>query len=158
MTNALWFMLGVLCALLAMGIAVWLTMPKLMLIRRRSDRSYAQTIQALTEYIPKLPDWRLKLMNDYRETTSPFGTLEPTCSMNVCNPRLAYDILSEEANRGVTAIMPVAIGVYEDKKGRVFTSQLNVGLLGMMFGGTIARVMKSAARDLHTILSSVTTQ
>ena len=36
------------------------------------------------------------------------------------------------------------------------TSRLNVGLLGMMFGGTIARVMKLAARDLGAILSSVT--
>jgi uncharacterized protein (DUF302 family) len=95
-------------------------------------------------------------MNDYQEATAPFGKLERVCSMNVCNPRLAYEILSEESNRGVTAIMPVAIGVYEDKKGQVYTSLLNVGLLGMMFGGTIARVMKLAAKDLDTIISSIT--
>jgi hypothetical protein len=75
--------------------------------------------------------------------------------MSICNARFAYEILSEDANRGVTAIMPPAIGIYEDKKGQVFTSQLNVGLLGMMFGGTIARVMKLVARDLDTIVSSV---
>jgi uncharacterized protein (DUF302 family) len=156
MTNPLWFILGIVLGLMVMGAAVWFAMPKLMLIKRRTDRSYTQTVQVLTESLQKLPDWRLKLMNNYQESTASFGKIEPICSMNVCNSRLAYDILSEDANRGVTAIMPVAIGVYEDKKGMVYTSQLNVGLLGMMFGGTIARVMKLAARDLDSIISSVT--
>jgi uncharacterized protein (DUF302 family) len=156
MTNTLWFILGVVLGFLVMGAVVWFAMPKLMLIKRRTDRSYAQAVQILTESIQKVPDWRLKLMNDYQEATAPFGKLEPVCSMNVCNPRLAYEILSEDANRGVTAIMPVAIGVYEDKKGHVYTSLLNVGLLGMMFGGTIARVMKLAAKDLATVISYVT--
>jgi uncharacterized protein (DUF302 family) len=156
MTDALWFILGVVLGFLIMGAAVWFAMPKLMLIKRRTDRSYVQAVQVITEAVDKLPDWQLKLMNDYQVLTASYGKLEPICSMNVCNPRLAYDILSEEGNRGVTAIMPVAIGVYEDKKGQVFTSQLNVGLLGMMFGGTIARVMKAAAKDLNTIISSVT--
>jgi len=157
MTNSLWFILGVVLGFLVMGAAVWFAMPKLMLIKRKTDKSYSQAVQILTESIQKAPDWRLKLMNDYQETTAPFGKLEQVCSMNVCNSRLAYEILSEDANRGVTAIMPVAIGVYEDKKGHVYTSLLNVGLLGMMFGGTIARVMKLAAKDLDTIILSVTT-
>jgi hypothetical protein len=156
MTNTLWFILGIVLGFLVMGAAVWFAMPKLMLIKRRTNRNYAQAVQILTECIQKVPDWRLKLMNDYQETTAPFGKLESICSMNVCNPRLAYEILSEDANRGVTAIMPVAIGVYEDKKGQVYISLLNVGLLGMMFGGTIARVMKLAAKDLATIISSLT--
>jgi len=32
------------------------------------------------------------------------------------------------------------------KQGQVFISQLNVGLLGMMFGGTIADVMGMAGK------------
>jgi uncharacterized protein (DUF302 family) len=112
-------------------------------------------VQILTETVEKMPEWRLRLISDHQANTASYGKLEPICSMNICNTRLAYEILSEDANRGVTAIMPVAIGVYEDKQGQVYTSQLNVGLLGMMFGGTIARVMKLAAKDLDTIISSV---
>jgi len=48
----------------------------------------------------------------------------------------------------------LAIGVYEDKKGQVFVSQLNVRLLGMMFGGTIAQVMGMAGRDLSEVVGS----
>jgi len=110
MTNALGFILGLVLGFLVMGAAVWFAMPRLMLIKRRTEHGYAQTVQDLTENLQKVPDWRLKLMNDYQDSTTPFGKPEPVCSMNVCNPRLAYDILSEDANRGVLAIMPVAIG------------------------------------------------
>jgi uncharacterized protein (DUF302 family) len=154
MTAASWFILGLVLGLLLMGAAVWFAMPKLMLIKRRSGQSYAQTVQSITDALQKVPDWQLKLLNDYQERTASFGKLEHACSMSICNARLAYNILSEEGNRGVTAIMPPAIGVYEDKHGQVYTSLLNLGLLGMMFGGTIARVMKLAARDFKTIVSS----
>jgi uncharacterized protein (DUF302 family) len=76
--------------------------------------------------------------------------------VNVCNARYAAEILVEDGNRGVTAFMPLAIGVYEDKHGQVYVSQLNVGLLGMMFGGTIAKEMKLAGKDIGEAVSSVT--
>jgi uncharacterized protein (DUF302 family) len=75
--------------------------------------------------------------------------------MNICNPRYASKILANDADRGVTAFMPLAFGVYEDKSGQVYVSQLNVGLLGMMFGGTIADVMGMAGKDLTEVVSSV---
>jgi len=106
MTNVLWFILGVVLGFLVMGAAVWFAMPKLMLIKRRTGRSYAEAVQMVTESLQKVPDWDIKLINNYQERTAAFGKLEPpVCSMNICNARLAYDILSEDTNRGVTAIM-----------------------------------------------------
>jgi dienelactone hydrolase len=37
----------------------------------------------------------------------------------------------------------------------VYVSQLNIGLLGMMFGGTIADVMGTAGQDLNAVVASV---
>lgn len=51
--------------------------------------------------------------------------------------------------------MPLGIGVYEDKQGQVYVSQLNVGLLGMMFGGTISDVMGMAGKDINEVIASV---
>ena len=48
--------------------------------------------------------------------------------MNVCNPRYPSAILADDANRGVTAFMPLAIGVYEDERGQVWILRLNVAL------------------------------
>lgn len=95
-------------------------------------------------------------MNDYKKSTEAFVNLERTSSVNICNPRYASRILAEDKDRGVTAFMPLGIGVYEDKKGQVFVSKLNIGLLGKMFGGTISKVMGVAGKDLGEVINSVT--
>jgi uncharacterized protein (DUF302 family) len=154
MIALLWAAGGVLAGMVLMGLAVWFTMPSLMLIKRRSNRSYADAVATLGESLQKKQDWHVVMTTDYQESTASFGTLERTCSVSICNPRYAAKILADDANRGVTAFMPLALGVYEDKKGQVFVSQLNVGLLGMMFGGTIAEVMKMAGTDLKEVVGS----
>ena len=152
--NILSVVIGVLIGMLLMGLVVWFTMPSLMLIKHRSTYDYEGALTILNETLQKKQDWRLLKVNDYQESTAAFGRLERVCSLNVCNPRGAAKILADDANRGVTAIMPPAIGVYEDKKGQVYISLLNVKLLGMMFGGTIAKVMKMAGTDLNEVVDS----
>jgi uncharacterized protein (DUF302 family) len=148
----------VLVGMVLMGLIVWFTMPSLMLIKHKSNRSYDDTIAALTEALKKKQDWRVLTVNDYQKSTAAFGAIERVGSMSICNPRYASKILANDADRGVTALMPLAIGVYEDKKGQVYVSQLNVGLMGMMFGGTIADVMGVAGKDLNEVIASVATK
>jgi len=146
---------GVLVGMLLMGLIVWFTMPSLMLITHKSSRSYDDTVAVLGEALQKKQDWRVLTVNDYQKSTAAFGVMERVGSVNVCNPRYASKILANAADRGVTAFMPLALGVYEDKKGQVYVSQLNVGLMGMMFGGTIADVMGMAGKDLNEVVASV---
>lgn len=147
-----WVVVG----MVLMGLMVWFAMPSLMLVEHRSSRSYDDTIAALSEALAKKQDWRVLTVNDYQKSTSPFGAIERVGSVNVCNPRYASRILANATDRGVTAFMPLALGVYEDKKGQVYVSQLNVGLLGMMFGGTIAEMMGTAGKDLNEVVAVVT--
>ena len=109
----------------------------------------------MSESLKKKPDWRVLTVNDYQKSTAAYGAIEQVGSINICNPRYASRILADDANRKVTALMPLAIGVYEDKKGQVYISKLNVGLMGMMFGGTIADVMEMAGKDLGEVIASV---
>jgi uncharacterized protein (DUF302 family) len=97
-------------------------------------------------------------VNDYQKSTAAFGTMERVGSVNICNPRYASRILAKDVDRGVTAFMPLSIGVYEDKEGQVYVSQLNIGLMGMMFGGTISDVMGMAGNDIEEVIASVTAQ
>jgi uncharacterized protein (DUF302 family) len=157
-TNVLLLVGGVLIGMVIMGLVVWFTMPSLMLIKHKSNRSYDDTLSILSEDFQKKQDWHLLKITDYQESTADYGAMERVCSVNVCNPRYASKILNDDANRGVTAFMPLAIGVYEDKKGQVFVSQLNVGLLGMMFGGTIAKVMNMAGKDIKEVVASMVTK
>ncbi len=41
------------------------------------------------------------------------------------------------------------------RNGQVFVSRLNVELMGMMFGGTIAHVMGMAGTDLKAVIALV---
>lgn len=150
MSAVVWLLTG----MALMGAIVWLTMPSLMLITRPSAQSYDDTVARLDQTLASKADWRVLAVNDYQKATAAFDEIDRTGSMNVCNPRYASRILSDEEDRAVTALMPLAIGVYEDSQGNVFVTRVNVKLLGMMFGGTIAEVMGMAGKDLDDVVES----
>jgi len=145
----------VLVGMFLMGLIVWFSMPSLMLISHKSNQNYDDTVAALSVALKQKQDWRVLTINDYQKSTAEFGAMERVGSLNICNPRYASQILANVEDRGVTAFMPLALGVYEDKQGQVHISQLNVGLLGMMFGGTIADVMGMAGNDLNEVVAAV---
>ena len=149
--SIIWVLVG----MALMGLIVWFTMPLLMLVKHKSRLSYDETVTALSETLMKKQDWHVLTVNDFQKSTKDFVTLERVGSIDICNPRYVSKILSDDKNRGVTAFMPLDFGVYEDKKGQVFVSQLNVGLVGKMFGGTISKVMGMAGKDLNEVVESV---
>jgi uncharacterized protein (DUF302 family) len=153
--NALQVLIWVIVGMFLMGLIVWFTLPLLMLINVRSKLTYDETISLLCENLIKKQDWKILVVNDYKKSTEAFITLERVGSVNICNPRYASKILADDKNRGVTAFMPLGLGVYEDRKGQVFVSKLNIGLLGKMFGGTISKVMGAAGKDLSEVVNSV---
>jgi len=148
---AVWVLVG----MVLMGLIVWFSMPSLMLIKHKSKLSYNETVNVLSETLKKKQDWRVIIVNDYQKSTAAFVALERVGSITICNPRHASKILADDTNRFVTAFMPLGLGVYEDKKGQVFVSQMNVGLLGKMFGGTISDVMGGAGKELSEVVESV---
>ena len=150
-STVVWVLIG----MALMGAIVWFAMPSVMLIKRPSLHSYDETIALLNQSLASKGDWRVMAVNDYQKATATFGAIESTGSLSVCNPRYASRILADDADRGVTAFMPLAIGVYEDENGRVYVTRLNVGMLGMMFGGTISDVMAMAGTDLSEVVDSV---
>ncbi len=153
--NAYMVIVWILVGMAVMGATVWFALPALMLVKHRSRLNYADTVAALTTALQQKQDWVVKAVNDYQASTAPFAALEKVGSLNVCNPRYAARILTRDADRRVTAFMPLSIGVFEDKQGQVHVSRMNVGLMGMMFGGTIADVMRAAGRDLDGVIASV---
>ena len=149
--SIIWVLVG----MALMGLIVWFTMPLLMLVKHKSRLSYDETVTALSETLIKKQDWHVLNVNDFQKSTKDFVTLDRVGSIDICNPRYVSKILADDKNRGVTAFMPLDLGVYEDKKGQVFVSQLNVGLVGKMFGGTISKVMGMAGKDISEVVESV---
>ena len=153
---ALWMFSG----MLLMAIIVWFSMPSLMLIVHKSPQNYDNTIATLKEEIAKKQNWKVPAVSDFQKNIQDagHGPITRVGTVALCNPLYASQILEDDQNRKVTALMPLGIGVYEDKHGQVYISELNVGLLGMMFGGTIADVMADAGKDIKDIIVSATAQ
>ena len=153
-------LLWVLSGMVLMGIIVWFTMPTLMLIEHKSPLNYEGTVAALNKVIEKKQDWKVPKIFDFQKNIhdAGHGPIGRVGTVALCNPLYASRILEDDQNRMVTALMPLGIGVYEDQDGQVYISELNVGLLGMMFGGTIADVMADAGKDVKNVITSVTTK
>lgn len=146
----------VIVGMVLMGIIVWFTMPALMVIQHKSPRDYQATVAALEKAVAARQDWKIPTISDFQKSINEagHGPIDKVGSIALCNPRYASRILADPKNRKVTAFMPLAIGVYEDGEGQVYVSQLDVGLMGMMFGGTIAEVMGVAGKDLSAVIAA----
>ncbi len=153
-TTILYIVIG----MLLMGVGVWIMMPKMMLTTYKSKSDFNETVEKLIAAIKSKGDWKVTKEFDFQKNIHDAGhdKIEKVGSIAICNPKYASMILSEEPNRKVTAIMPITLGVFENKTGQVFISELNIGMMGMIFGGTIARVMKIAGKDVTEIINTAT--
>lgn len=149
----LWIVVG----MILMGLIIWKVMPSMMLSKRKSSRSFDETIAAIGDGIKKMQDWKILGVNDFQKSIREggHGDIKKIGSVALCNPRYSSRILADDGNKKVTAFMPIEIGIYEDKSGQVYVSELNVGLLGKMFGGTIAEVMSDAGKDIKDMIGAL---
>jgi uncharacterized protein (DUF302 family) len=150
-------LLGIVVGMVLMGLIVWKVMPKMMLILHKSSKSFDDTVAAIGDAVNKKQDWKILGLNDYQKRIreSGYGEMNRTGSIALCNAHYSSRILADDGNKKVTAFMPIEIGIYEDKSRQVYVSELNVGLLGKMFGGTIAEVMSDAGKDIKDILRAL---
>ncbi len=153
-TTLLFIVIGI----LIMGAGVWIMMPKMMLTTYKSEGDFEETVKKLKAAINSKGSWKVTKEFDFQKNIHDAGhnKIEKVGSIAICNPGYASTILSEVPNRKVTAMMPITLGVFENVKGQVFVSEMNVGLMGIMFGGTIAKVMKLAGNDTKEIINEAT--
>ena len=150
--------LYIVIGMVLMGVGVWIMIPEMMLTTYKSKSDFNETVEKLIAAIKSKGDWKVTKEFDFQKNIHDAGhdKIEHVGSIAICHPKYASMILSEEQNRKVTAIMPITLGVFENKNGEVFVSEMNVGLMGIMFGGTIAKVMKLAGNDTKEIIGEAT--
>jgi uncharacterized protein (DUF302 family) len=149
----LWIVVG----MVLMGLIVWQVMPSMMLIQHKSSKNFDETVAVIGDAVKKKQDWKILVVNDFQKSIREVGhgEMNQIGSISLCNPRYSSRILADDRNKKVTAFMPIGIGIYEDKSRQVYVSRLNVGLLGKMFGGTIAEVMSDAEKDMKDVIAAL---
>ena len=77
--------------------------------------------------------------------------------VELCKAQYAEDVLS--TNPEVSTLMPCAWGVYDGDEKKIYITGMNMGLMGKMFGGNIARIMGgSVAVDEKQMIKDVVRQ
>jgi uncharacterized protein (DUF302 family) len=149
------FFKGLISGVILTGIIFWKTMPKMMLRICKSNYDVDETVSIIEESAKKL-GWTVPKIYNIQETlgNAGFKDMRKIKILSICQPEHAYKILKNDADKKVAAIMPCRVGVYEDSKGNVFVAGMNIGLMSRMFGGNIAKVMGTAAREEHEIVSN----
>lgn len=152
-------LLWMLSGMALMGFIVTLIIPSLIRIEQHSPLIYEETIAVIQEAIEQKHDWKVpqvfNLQNNIQ--TAERSSINQVDSVAQCRSLYTFSIQDDEQNRNVTVFMPLGIGVYEEEEtGQVHITQLNVALLGMIFGGAIADVMSDANMDVKDIISRVT--
>ena len=61
--------------------------------------------------------------------------------INFCQENHACSILKEDPDKVISVMMPCTIFVYQKSYGHAYVGIMNAGLLGTVFGGTVAEVM-----------------
>ena len=155
-TNSL--LIGAIIGFLLMGIIVWMAMPPLMINVHKSPYGFDETVVAVENSVASQKGWKVPKVFDIQKNIIDAGYPDMTRVkiVTLCNPHYAKRILSDDNDKAVSTMMPLGIGVYETKDGSVYMSEMNIGLMGMMFGGTIADVMGDASTDIAKMMDAVT--
>lgn len=123
---------------------------------RTSPLGFDETVAALERGIADTHGWASPGTRNLNDMLHKRGVdLAPRVTLvEACNPGYARDVLTDD--RRMATLMPCALAVYEDDHGRVHVSKMNTGLMGRVFGGTVARVMGGlVSREERDILAAL---
>ena len=146
---------------LVLGIAIcavtmFAMMPKMMLTVHESRFGTVDETCAALEKAIEEGGWSCPGVRDMKKSMAKYGVEFPGEAriVELCKADYAKKVLT--TNPEVLTLMPCAWGVYKGTDGKVYISGMNMGLMGKMFGGTIAEVMGgSVAKDERQMLASV---
>ncbi len=139
-------LVGLVVGIIITGAAVWMLMPKMMIQVHESKLSFEDTVATLEKSALERK-WKVPKIYDIQKTLvdSGFADMTPLKILSICQPAHAYNILKQDKDKIVTAIMPCRMAVYKGNDGKIYIAEMNMGLMTKMFGGDIARIMGQVA-------------
>ena len=75
--------------------------------------------------------------------------------LELCHAENSYNVLKNEEDMFISAIMPCRMAVYEYDNGKTFISRMNIGLVSRFFSPNVRSVMKGVADDDEKILDGI---
>lgn len=114
------------------------------MIEGQSKFDFAQTVDTLSKILTE-GGWKVTMIHDLQETMKKNGKeVLPVKVMEICNPTLAYQILSKDELRDVTPMLPCRVSIYEKGDGKTYVSRMNSPAFAGMIGSDAAATINEA--------------
>ena len=136
------FLLGFFAGMVVLGAVTWKLMPGQMLNENLSPYGLEETVDLIQKNAVEA-GWVVSGVVKLEASIAKHGgpAVPRTWLINLCQANHASRILKDDSDRVVSVMMPCTISVYEKSDGKTYIGSMNAGLLGGMFGGTVAEVM-----------------
>ncbi|MFN3229805.1 MAG: DUF302 domain-containing protein [Asticcacaulis sp.] len=144
------FFTGALTGVLAALLAVVLLLPGQMITVSSSPYSVEETVQRLSDQAVRR-GWVVSGTKalDLSIKKNGGGSVPTTVLLELCQAQHASAILSREASRHLSVLMPCTISVFKADDGSTRVARLNAGLMGHFFGPDVARVFSGPVANEH---------
>lgn len=148
------FITGLVTGVVVILLALFVILPKQMFVVKESKLSFNETVETIVKSAAE-NKWSIPHQYDLQATMKKHNLdVNPVTVFSLCKPEHAYQILSSNEERMVSALMPCRIAVYE-KDGKTFVSMLNSGLFSKLLGSKINDVMSLSSEENQKILEPV---
>ena len=129
-----------LSGVLVTAIAIVLMMRSTMIVQLRSRYGFEDTVSRVERAIEKA-GWVLAGSKRFNENLAKHGVdFVPQIQLiSLCRAEYAEGVLRDSHH--MACLMPCTFAVYEADDGSVQIAKMNSGLMGKVFGGTVARIM-----------------
>jgi uncharacterized protein (DUF302 family) len=139
--------IGIVAGALLLGIAMFTAMPKMMLIEKPSSYGHDETVQRIESAVTN-GGWEISRTMNMQKSLAKLGKeIRRVTVVKVCEPNHAAAILNDDDAMFVAVMMPCSIAVYDKTDGKTYVSTMNAGMMGRMFGGTVAEIMGGAVAE-----------
>lgn len=133
--------IGIIIGATSVAVIMKMAMPGMMLIERVSPFGVDETVQRIESAVTN-GGWEISRTMNMQKSLAKLGQTVPRVTViKICEPHHAAAIMNDDKALFVSTMMPCSIAVYEKTDGKTYVSTMNAGLMGRMFGGTVAEVM-----------------
>lgn len=146
------FILGIIVTLLlAMNL-----FPSMMITTKESMYGFEETVRMVDEASTE-NGWAVLKVIDLgkRMERAGYEDAPRVKVVELCHAENTYEVLKNEDDMFVSAIMPCRMAVYEKGNGKIYVSRMNIGLMSKFFSPNVKKVMGGVALDDENILKDI---
>jgi len=153
--NSIIILLSIFSGIALTFILIYVTFPKLFFLENISPFSFEDTIKRFDGAVTA-KGWKTPAVHDLKEIMEKNGNpgLSHIKVFEICNPELAFRILSEDKARFASSMLPCRVSIYEKADGFVYISRMRTSLMAYFMSRLISRAMFSASRDVEGIIKN----